>query len=213
MPTFIRKKNAATAEPSTRKRDGALTINHILSNAEKLFAKYGFDGVSTKLLATEAGIAIGALYHHFPSKEAVYAAVTKRAFAAKSALPKELLDSRESAEHRLARLVAWFISNVMHDKQFGRLLNRELLDPRKSTLKLLDKDHFQQPLLMFKELISELAPRANVDEAVASLLALIFGFSNLKGIYALFPGMRKTLETPDEIADHATQLLLRGLRA
>ena len=213
MTTTIRKKIAATAEAITRKRDAVSTVNQILGSAEKLFAKYGFDGVSTKRLATEAGIAIGALYHHFPSKEAVYAAVTKRAFAARSSLPQELIDSRVSAEQKLVQLVAWFVSSVMHDKHFGRLLNRELLDPRKSTVKLLDKNHFQQPLLMFRELISELVPRANVDEAVASMLALIFGFSNLNGIYALFPGMQKTLETPDEIAEHATRLLLRGLRA
>jgi len=63
----------------------------------------------------------------------------------------------------------------------------------------------------FKALISELAPNADSDEALAAMLALVFGFANMKGIYTLFPGLSKTLETPEEIAEYATRLLLQGL--
>ena len=196
----------------TRRRDGPVTANRIVATAEKLFARHGFDAVSTKQLAAEAGVAIGALYHHFPSKEAVYAAVTKRAFASRSALPKKLLESTEPPERRLVQLVSWFISNVIMDKSFGLLLQREMLDPRPSTPHMLDKDLFQEQLQLFKDLIRQIMPMANVDEAVASMLAIIFGFANLKGIYALFPNLSKSIETPEEIAEYATGLLLRGLR-
>ena len=212
MATARQKPVPPDLKKPLRKRDGPQTENKILTTAEKLFARYGFDAVSTKQLATEAGVAIGALYHHFPSKEAVYAAVTKRAFATRSALPKKLLESNEPPERRLVQMVTWFIQSILLYKNFGLLLKREMLDPRPSTPHLLDKDLFQEQLQLFKDLIRQVAPKANLDEAVATMLALIFGFANMKGIYALFPSVRKTLLTPEEIAEYATNLLLRGLR-
>lgn len=206
-------KKQVPKQTAPRRRDGPSTENAILETAENLFARYGFDGVSTKQLANEAGVAIGALYHHFPSKEAIYAAVTRRAFALRSAMPKKLVESKDPPERRLVAMVTWFVRHVLLDKTFGLLLKRELLDPRPSTPHLLDKDHFQQQLGMFKDLIRQVAPHADTDEAVATMLALIFGFANLKGIYALFPGVRKTLDTPEEMAEYATSVMLRGLKA
>ncbi len=213
---------AMTKKPSTtrageppakpvRKRNKLQTEKTILVAAEKLFSRYGFDTVSTKQLATEAGVAIGALYHHFPSKEAVYAAAAKRAFARHAELPAELTDSNTPSERRLVHIVTWFIRALLEDKTFGALLQREMLDPRPSTSHLLDADLFQNQLNLFKELINELAPACDTEEAVAALLALLFGFANLKGVYALFPGVQKKLETPEEIAEYATGLLLNGL--
>lgn len=207
----LRQKSAQTeAARPVRRRDGPSTENKILTAAEKLFARYGFEAVSTKQLAAEADVAIGALYHHFPSKEAIYAAATKRLFAAKSTPPKKVIESQDPPERKLAQLVAWFVRPMILDTNFSLLLKREMLDPRPSTPHFADL--FQESLLMFKDLIRQIEPKANVDEAVASMLALIFAFANLKGIYTLFPTIRKTLKTPEEIAEYATHLLLRGLR-
>lgn len=203
----------ATGHPpkTVRKRDKQQTETTILLAAEKLFADYGFDAVSTKQLAAEAGVAIGALYHHFPSKEAVYAAAAKRAFARHAELPPELTHSDLSAERRLVKIVTWFIRALLEDQPFGALLQREMINPRPSTTHLLDADLFQNQLNLFTTLIRELAPTSDTDEAVAAMLALLFGFANLKGVYALFPGVKKKLETPEEIAEYATSLLLHGL--
>lgn len=211
MSSGSRRQPSRPGAPRTRRRDGPATREQILIAAEKLFARHGFDGVSTKQIAAQAGVAIGALYHHFPGKEDIYAAVTRRAFASRSALPHALLDSAASAEQKLVQMVTWFVRNVLMDKTFGLLLKREMLDPRPSTPHLLDEDVFHEQVCQFKALITELAPAADSDEALAAMLALVFGFANMKGIYTLFPGLSKTLETPEEIAEYATRLLLRGL--
>jgi AcrR family transcriptional regulator len=41
----------------------------ILETAMKLFVKKGIQGTSTSLIAKEAGVATGTLFHHFPTKE------------------------------------------------------------------------------------------------------------------------------------------------
>jgi len=213
MAAGKRSKAPRQATRPARRRDGQKTEDAILNAAETLFAKRGFDAVSTKQLAAAAGVAIGAVYHHFPSKEDLYAAVTRRAFAARSMPPNELIEAKEPPAQKLTRLIAWFVETMVMDKTFGLLLKRELLDPRPSTSHLSDKELFQTPLELCKTLLRELAPRADVDEAVASLLALLFGYTNLKGIHAILPGVRKSISTPREISELVTRLLLRGLQA
>ncbi len=57
--------------PPKRGRDGRPTRERISSAALQLFAEKGFDGTSVRDIARAAGIAEGALYRHFPSKEAL----------------------------------------------------------------------------------------------------------------------------------------------
>jgi len=47
----------------------------ILSAAADLFGSHGFAATSVDQIATAAGVAKGAIYHHFPTKEAVFEAV------------------------------------------------------------------------------------------------------------------------------------------
>ncbi len=47
------------------------TRSKILQSAQKLFAKHGFDGTTTKDLANEAGVAEGTLFRYFTNKKAI----------------------------------------------------------------------------------------------------------------------------------------------
>ena len=42
----------------------------------------GFEGVSVRKVAARAGVSIGAVQHHFPTKDAMLAAAMERASAA-----------------------------------------------------------------------------------------------------------------------------------
>lgn len=217
----VRRKAAATARavtaetvarrPARAARQGA--DEAVLATAEKLFAQYGFEAVTTKQLATAAGVTIGAIYHHFPSKEALYEAAARRVFARRPPVPKALFDDALPAEQRLTQLVFWLVSGIVSDRNFGLLLRREMLDPRAGIPTLADIEVFQQAQDLFRALVRQLVPDADLDRALASILALVFGFASLKGIQTVVPSVRKTLSKPAEVAELATQLLLRGLGA
>lgn len=48
----------------------------ILLSALHSFAAHGYDGTSTRTLAAAAGLSVPGLYHHYPTKQALLAAMT-----------------------------------------------------------------------------------------------------------------------------------------
>lgn len=57
----------AESSPSTRSK--------ILETGESLFAKFGFAGVGMRAVSDSVGVSKSALFHHFPTKRALWAAV------------------------------------------------------------------------------------------------------------------------------------------
>ena len=47
----------------------------IFSSAQKLFAEYGYDGTTTRMIAKDVGIDISTLYYHWGEKRELYLAV------------------------------------------------------------------------------------------------------------------------------------------
>lgn len=53
----------------------AATVGRLLAAARTLFGAHGFADTSTEAVIAAAGVTRGALYHHFPTKHALFAAV------------------------------------------------------------------------------------------------------------------------------------------
>ena len=51
------------------------TRDEIIQAAYRLFLENGFHGTSMRSIAREAGIALGGIYNHFTSKEAIYTSI------------------------------------------------------------------------------------------------------------------------------------------
>ncbi len=56
----------------------AATRARVLDAAEALFAAHGYEATSTEAILEASAISRGALYHHFPTKQAVFEAVFQR---------------------------------------------------------------------------------------------------------------------------------------
>ena len=57
---------------------GRATREQLLDVAEALFAANGYEDTSTEAVLREAGVSRGSLYHHFPSKDALFYAVLEQ---------------------------------------------------------------------------------------------------------------------------------------
>jgi AcrR family transcriptional regulator len=57
---------------------GRATRDQILDVAVRLFGSDGYENTSIEAVLRSAGVSRGSLYHHFPSKEALFSAVVER---------------------------------------------------------------------------------------------------------------------------------------
>jgi AcrR family transcriptional regulator len=61
--------------PTARQRMAAARREQILETALRLFAARGFDATSTRQIAKEVGVAEGLIFHYFPTKASLLAAI------------------------------------------------------------------------------------------------------------------------------------------
>jgi len=187
-----------------RQRKAAPGREKLLETAGALFADAGYEGVSTKQLAAEAGLSIGALYHHFPTKEAAYRAAVKWGLSRIPAPDLSSFDADPMA--RLERQVAWFCTVIAAPTVESQLLRLELLDPHLDT-RLSDLEPFAASFVRFQELLSELAPDADAELMVAAIVSLGFGFSRLGGLRRQVPELATRLRDPGDIARMVMRLI------
>lgn len=100
----------------------------ILETAERLFAEFGYDGVSINTIAEQAGVSKGNIFHHFSSKDALYQTVLKSACAESTQLLDELVGTDGSMAERLTHFAQAHINLLNKHYHLTRLVQRELLE-------------------------------------------------------------------------------------
>lgn len=179
----------------------------LVETAGALFAAAGFDGVSTKQLAAEAGLSIGALYHHFPTKHAAYCAALEWGVS-RIAPPDDLLfEVAGDPRRQLEGLVAWFCAAISGKATESQLLRLELLDPHLEQ-RLSDLPPFSAAFARFQRLMALVAPQADAERTVAAMVALSFGFARLGGLRREAPAFAARMGDPHEIAAEITRIAL-----
>ncbi len=110
---------------SSRQQQAVVRREHLVDTALALFSEHGYDATSIKQIATAAGVAVGLLYHYFPSKSEVLRAVWER----HSFLPELralLLVKHDEAAVRVLQDVAESFSAMLERKEaLFRLMVRE----------------------------------------------------------------------------------------
>lgn len=100
--------------PKRNARDAAQTRVDILSKAQQLFAQKGFAGTSAREISAAAGVTIGAMFHHFDSKQHLFECVFEQ-------LERELdanARAASSPSHGLDPLET-FLAGVRHSLDFA----------------------------------------------------------------------------------------------
>ncbi len=105
------------------------TKERILAAAEHAFAEYGFAGVRLSQVAAEAGIRAPSLLYYFPTKVALYDAVTQGVFLELERAVLEGIESKATLEQQVAQLADTLITLASTRRAFLRLVVREMLSP------------------------------------------------------------------------------------
>jgi len=99
-----RPKGAPQASGKLQRADAQRNYARLLSAAMAAFTEHGADDTSLEEIARRAGVGIGTLYRHFPTRQALLEAVYRDQVEALRARADELIGSDESP---LAALAAW----------------------------------------------------------------------------------------------------------
>jgi AcrR family transcriptional regulator len=196
-------------QPSLRSEQVAQTRAALVTAGRRLFGANGFAATSVEDIAREARLTTGALYHHFPTKAAVFEAVFEQVHADLQAdfVPPDPADAVELLlagvgafldkllEPEVARIIVTDAPAVLGLARFTQLDERYALAPTIAVLAAANEsgalavdDPPTLAILLFGALTraglliaSSPEPAATRDAVAAALRAIITGFAPRPG--------------------------------
>jgi AcrR family transcriptional regulator len=102
----------------------------ILDAALTLFRQEGFDKATMRDIADKAGVATGAAYYYYPSKDAIVMAFYERSCAEMQPKIEAALEQVTTLEHRLRELIRVKLIHFAPDRGVLRALLRNGADPQ-----------------------------------------------------------------------------------
>jgi AcrR family transcriptional regulator len=183
----------------------------ILEKSIPLFAEAGFNGISMRTIARAVGLNVATLYHYFPDKHTLYIGALAQAFASIGGVLSEALAADLPPEPRLKRFIDTFCRLVCEDRDFGRLLQREILAADEARLRHLAEEVFQAFFTDLLDLCRELAPGFDPHLLAISILGLIVHHYQTAPLRVHQPGRKPEHNDPQVVAAHVTRLVLHGI--
>ncbi len=114
------------ANPAAKAKQPAR--DKILDSAEGLFARRGFAGIGLAEVAESVGLGKSSLFHHFRSKEQLYAAVVERILTRIETSLTHALAAGGTPAERLDRWIDAIIDALAQNPTYARLLLRSLFE-------------------------------------------------------------------------------------
>jgi AcrR family transcriptional regulator len=185
----------------------------ILRAAIVLFAQKGYSGLSMRHLAQAVELSVAAIYHHFPDKNALYLEAVRFAFSDKEQVFAQVWESGCSAEEKLGRFTRSLIDVMLQDRDFRRLMQREILEADPERMQLLAQGVFNRQFCLLMQLATELAPGQDAHLVATAVIGLAKYYVECQPLIKNFPGWKPEHEIPEVIAAHITELLLNSLKA
>lgn len=102
----------------------------ILAAAAAVFARYGYRGTNLQRVATRAGMGKSSLYHYFPTKEALFAALADDLLRHEAELFESVATAAQPAAERLRALLDTLTGLFDEWAKAGPLLLDFLREPR-----------------------------------------------------------------------------------
>ncbi|MDF3077305.1 MAG: TetR family transcriptional regulator [Sphingobacteriaceae bacterium] len=129
--------------------------DHILDAAQKLFAQNGFDGTSTRSIASEANVNMAMISYYFGSKDGLYQAVLERRFDGFRQTLSDINDQDISSWDKLYQCIDIYSNRIMGDNSFHQLIHRELSLHQRSDIKDFITDNLLRNANEVKRIIVE----------------------------------------------------------
>src|SRR5690606_4108763 len=181
----------------------------LLAAATRLFAEQGYDRTSVQEIVEAAGVTKGALYHYFGSKDDLLHEVYARVLRVQQERLDAYADADEPIEKRLrgaaADVVVTTIENLDDASIFFRSMHH--LSPEKNKQVRAARRRYHE---RFRALIEEGQEAGVFSRATPADLVVDYHFGSVHHLSTWYRPDGPL--SPQEVADHLADLLLRALR-
>jgi len=180
----------------------------ILDKAQQLFFVHGYHGVSIRDIVQACGLSKAALYHHFGSKQNLFAEVIKEYIAMVAQQMQEAGAGSGSCRERLGRMAEVFAQVRLESQSGIQLLFRDLLQCDGEEIQYLLNARGQVPSLFAKVLEEGIAAGEVRAVDAHRISALLLGMINSLAARRMFDQVAETLT---EDIDLAISTLFEGI--
>jgi AcrR family transcriptional regulator len=148
VDTTAPQPTAGTDAPLTSaQRRRAQARDAILAATRTVISHHGFADAQVSLIAREAGLAVGTIYKHFPSRTELFADLYRDAVTREFEVLTATVDQTPGdALCRLAAAITTFCDRVMRGGRFALALLVEPVDPRLEGIRLAHRAEFRSLL-------------------------------------------------------------------
>ncbi len=119
-----------TGQPEAKAPKSEETRMRVLQAALSAFRERGFEAVTMRDIAQEAGVATGAAYYYFPSKDAIVLDFYQRSCEDMQPQLEEALRGAKGLEERLNRLIRVKLTHFAPNRGVLRALLKNGADPK-----------------------------------------------------------------------------------
>jgi AcrR family transcriptional regulator len=123
-------KRALTVESGEAGSKGEQTRSLILETALKMFGERGYEETTMRAIAEMAGVAPGATYYHFRSKEHLIQAYYERMHEIHAESCAEVLKKERALKDRLLGVMGQILKDMAPYHQFAGVLFKTAADPQ-----------------------------------------------------------------------------------
>lgn len=188
---------------------GERTQNEITEAAYQLFLERGYHGTSMRQIGHSAGIALGGIYNHFDSKEAIFTAVILAHHPYYDVIPAMQAAQGETVEEFVKDAAHRLVSNLGERLDFLKLMFIELVE--------FNGQHIPRIFESFYPDVLEFAQRFSVNRTelrpipapvlVRAFLGMFFSYF----ITELLIGQFLPEEMNENTLDHFIEIYLHGV--
>ena len=132
----------------------APTEERIVRTAERLFAQRGFASTGMRAIAKAAQVSIGAIYHHFKSKEDILERIIRDELDRRRQVVAELKAAGLPVKDQIQKMVEMHFSLLKDKRNSARLFFRERFDPSFS-LRTRIQELYDEVAIFIAEVIGE----------------------------------------------------------
>lgn len=160
-------------------RDADITRRRILSVALASFRERGYAGTTMRRIAEDAGLSLGAAYHHFESKQAIVAAYYELQLAAHEEAARPALAQARSLRERLGIILHTSLDVRGPDRKLMRELAPLTVGPDDavSAFSPATADIRRRSIALYREALEDPSVPEDLRDAIAlALWALQMGF-------------------------------------